>query len=135
MIYTSEQLAALVKQFVEVEADLLKIKEADYAVSRQDRLIQFRQIAEMESRTMSSVACTLLLKHVQSLVLAAQTQEFHWGWENLHGGEGLKQKIADARNYLMLAAACFEAEYQEWQRSKALTKVEQSATVDKLTTG
>jgi hypothetical protein len=48
------------------------------------------------------------MKHVQSIALAVRTGKYAWAWET-EGGEGLKQRIADARNYLLLLAACLEA--------------------------
>ena len=41
-----------------------------------------------------------------------RTGKYRWCWET-EEGEGLKQRIADARNYLQLLAACLEEESVE----------------------
>lgn len=41
--------------------------------------------------------------------LSHETGKYDWDWET-DGGEGLKQRIVDARNYLLLLAACLEVE-------------------------
>jgi len=51
------------------------------------------------------------LKHIQSISHAVRT-EYNWCWQTEQGHEGLKQRIADARNYLLLLAACLEAEME-----------------------
>ena len=48
-----------------------------------------------------------ILEHMQSITLAVRDGKYSWTWET-EGGEGFKQRIADARNYLLLLAACLE---------------------------
>ncbi len=54
------------------------------------------------------------MKHIQSIVLSIKTGSYcdKWYW-NDDGNEGLKQRISDARNYLILLAACIEEELKE----------------------
>jgi response regulator of citrate/malate metabolism len=112
--FTPERFEQLVKEFQEQEALIMSHKGDEYAAN-EDRLLNFRQVAEFEGRTPAKVALTWLLKHIQSITLAVQSAEYAWAWET-EGGEGLKQRIADARNYLLLLAACLEEEHQAKER-------------------
>ena len=103
---TPERFEALREEFLTHEARIMDWKRDEYSPN-EDRLLNFRQVAEFEGRTPAKVALTWLLKHIQSITLAVQSAEYAWAWET-EGGEGLKQRIADARNYLLLLAACLE---------------------------
>jgi len=107
---TPEQFEALREEFLSHEAKILDWKRGEYSPD-EDRLLNFREVAEFSGRQMSEVALIWLLKHIQSISLAVQTDHYTWAWET-EGGEGLKQRIADARNYLLLLAACLEAEME-----------------------
>lgn len=72
-------------------------------------LLNFRQVANLTGQKPSQVAMTYLLKHIQSLAIAVKTDEYFWAWTD-GNKEGLKQRIADARNYLLLLAACLDEE-------------------------
>lgn len=75
-----------------------------------DRLLDFRRIGNLLGKKPSEVAMTYLWKHLNAILLAVQRGEgYAWAWET-EGGEGLKQRIADARNYLILLAACLDEE-------------------------
>lgn len=106
MTYQAERFNKLVKEFAEIEAIILTWKAGEYT-DTVDRLKNFRQVAAFQGRTPAQVALTYLLKHVQSIALAVETGNYVWAWEK-EGGEGMKQRFADARNYLLLLAACLD---------------------------
>ena len=105
---TPEQFENLRDEFLIHEARLLDWKAGEYS-DRVDRLLNFRQVAEFLNRRPAEVALAYLLKHIQSVALAVQSKKYAWTWET-ESGEGLKQRIADARNYLLLLAACLDEE-------------------------
>ena len=86
-------------------------KRDEYS-SDNDRLQNFREVAEFLGQRPAEVSLAYLLKHIQSITLAVRTGEYAWKWKTDHG-EGLKQRIADARNYLLLLAACLEEETEK----------------------
>ena len=106
---TPDQFENLRDEFLVCEARILDWKRDEYSPD-EDRLQNFREVAEFSGRQMSEVALIWLLKHIQSISLAVQSKKYAWTWETNRGGEGLKQRIADARNYLLLLAACLEEE-------------------------
>ena len=105
---TPEQFENLRDEFLTREARILYWKRGEYSPN-EDRLQNFRQVAALTGLRMTEVALIWLLKHIQSIALAVRTGNYTWAWTT-EGGEGLKQRIADARNYLLLLAACLEEE-------------------------
>ena len=105
---TPEQFEILRDEFLIREARILDWKAGEYTANR-DRLLNFREVADFLGQKPAEVALVYLLKHVQSIALSVRTGKYAWAWEK-EGGEGLKQRIADARNYLLLLAACLEEE-------------------------
>ena len=103
---TPEQFEILREEFLSHEAKILDWKRGEYSPD-EDRLLNFREVAEFLGRTPAEVALAYLMKHIQSIALAVRTGKYAWAWET-EGGEGLKQRFADARNYLLLLAACIE---------------------------
>ncbi len=106
------EFKVLMDEFLNHEQEIMNLKAQDYT-NDHDRLKNFRQIAQFEGRNMSQIAMSYLLKHVQSIALAVQAGDLgedSWVWSTEDGYEGLKQRIADARNYLLLLAACLEVE-------------------------
>jgi len=108
MIYSPERFEVLCEEFADHEVHLLAWKRNEYA-SGEDRLQNFREIADLTGASMAQVALLYLLKHVQSIKNAVISGNVKWAWE-AKGGEGTKQRIADARNYLLLLAACLDEE-------------------------
>jgi len=106
--YTVKQFEKLCSEFNEKELAILNWKNAEYA-RQEDKLQNFREIAAFEGRPMSHVAMSYMLKHVQAVKKQVFGNSFNWAWET-DGGEGLKQRIADIRNYCLLLAACIEEE-------------------------
>lgn len=84
-------------------------KARDYT-GDDDRLANFRRRAQVLEVETPAVVAGDLTKHVDCLVQAAISPERGgaWSWETRDGGEGLKQRIADSINYLLLLAAAFE---------------------------
>lgn len=105
---TKERFDMLRDEFLEKEAQILYAKQDQYS-SGNDALQNFREVADFLGQRPSEVALTYLMKHVQSISLAVRTRQYAWDW-NTKEGEGLKQRIVDARNYLLFLAACLEEE-------------------------
>ena len=97
------------KEFRELEDEILNSKRKEYA-STSDRLENFRFVAKAEKRTPTKVALTYLMKHIQSIASQVTSGKYDWSVKTATGSEGLKQRIADAVNYLHLLAACIEEE-------------------------
>ncbi|MGB9886736.1 MAG: hypothetical protein ACPLRW_07060 [Moorellales bacterium] len=106
---TREEFAELHNEFVARETDLLGLKAKEYS-DGDDRLWNFRVQAALEGRRPSEIALSHLNKHITSICLAVRTDRGEWVWRTAEGHEGLKQRFADARNYLLLLAACLEEE-------------------------
>jgi len=102
----TERFKDLCEEFGQHERELLDSKKQEYATD-EDCLLNFRQIAAFTGETMPRVVMFGLLKHIQSITRGVQDDSFsNWSWTTPEGSEGLKQRIADARNYLLLLAAC-----------------------------
>ena len=112
---TNEHFEEIREEFLEHESKILDWKRGEYS-SNDDRLQNFREIATFLGQRPAEVALTYLMKHIQSIALAVRTGSYNWTW-NTEGGEGLKQRFADARNYLLLLAACLEEESQKRERA------------------
>ena len=95
-------------EFLTKESAILEWKRGEYT-SGEDRLQNFREVAALTGLRLSEVALIWLLKHIQSIALAVRTGGYTWTWDT-EDGEGLKQRFVDARNYLLLLAACLEEE-------------------------
>lgn len=106
--YSVEQFEKLCTEFTEQELKILNWKNAEYA-KQSDKLQNFREIAAFEGRPMSHVALSYMLKHVQAVKKQVLAGSYAWAWET-EGGEGLKQRVADIRNYMLLLAACLDEE-------------------------
>lgn len=104
----AEQFENLRDEFLVHEARILGWKRDEYSPN-EDRLQNFREVAAFMGLRPAEVALTYLMKHIQSIALAVRSGKYAWTW-NTEGGEGLKQRFADARNYLLLLAACLEEE-------------------------
>ena len=110
--YTKDLFVKLVEEFQQQEAKLLKIKRGEYTrASQGDTLANFRQVAAFEGRRPAETCLTYIFKHIQSLqqAVASDSYDFTW-WGEEKGVEGIKQRIADARNFLLLLAAIMDDE-------------------------
>lgn len=112
MGYPRDRFYELYSEFLQREKALLSFKRDEYTPDgEEDCLANFRQIAVFEDRTPEQVCMTHTMKHIQSIMRAINTGRYHFAWE-VDGGEGLKQRIADARNYLALLAAILDEKSQ-----------------------
>jgi hypothetical protein len=109
--YHPEDFETLTEEFLNTESQLLNWKASEYTAGT-DRLQNFRQVAQWLNKRPAEVALCYLLKHIQSITLAVNSGKFSWEWQ-AEAGEGMKQRIADARNYLLLLAACLDEEFAE----------------------
>jgi len=111
---TNQEFENLREEFLSKEAELLEWKGQEYG-SNYDRLLNFKEMANFTGLKEVDVCFLYLMKHIQSIGLAIKDREYkkRWFWHDEHGNEGLKQRIADARNYLLLLAACIEEEIRD----------------------
>ncbi len=110
---TNQEFENLREEFLSKEVELLEWKGGEYG-SYCDRLLNFKEIANFVGLDGTAICLLYLLKHIQSITLAIKNNKHSdkWFWQD-EKGEGLKQRIADARNYLLLLAACIEEELEE----------------------
>ncbi len=118
---TPQQFENLRDEFLTREARILNWKRGEYSPN-EDRLQNFREVANFLGKRLSEVALTYLMKHIQSITLAVRTGRYSWTWET-ERGEGLKQRIADARNYLLLLAACLDEEANQISKQKTINNL------------
>jgi len=110
MGYSKARFEELYQELLEHEAQLLNLKRGEYTSQGEDDCLQnFRQVAAFEGRRPEQVCMTYVLKHIQSIQRAVDTEryDFTW-WQEGTGVEGLKQRIADARNFLALLAGILD---------------------------
>ena len=91
-------------QFESEEHILLLGKRKEYAVD-EDCLSNFKATAKATSMSPEDVCVVLLMKHVQAIAKAAHDPSTRLGFGGSGAAEGFSQRIADARNYLILLAA------------------------------
>ena len=103
-----EKFEKLCSEFMEEESRLMDWKAGEYS-DGEDRLQNFREIADFMDCKKSEVALMYLLKHIQSIKNAVKEDKVKWHWQSTEG-EGTKQRVADSRNYLLLLAACLAEE-------------------------
>lgn len=102
-----DRFRKLAAEFQERETALLDHKRDEYASQEADVLENFTTLGLLLRRRPEQVAATLLAKHVQAILKQVEDDAYAWAWETPKG-EGLKQRISDARNYLLLLAACID---------------------------
>jgi hypothetical protein len=115
--FTSADLDALVRDFLDHSAALLLSKGQEYAGANAnaDRLRNFRDVAAFTGQRPEEVCATYFMKHVQAITHAVHDDRYTWAYTLDDGSEGLKQRICDGVNYLLLLAAILEAK----ERAKA----------------
>lgn len=97
----------LAEEFGGRERALLDHKRSEYASQEADVLENFHTLGALLHQRPEQVAATLLAKHIQAILKQVQDDAYSWSWAS-DEGEGLKQRISDARNYLLLLAACID---------------------------
>lgn len=95
-----KEVMSIFNEMVEGERKLLEVKNKDYVVG-DDKLWNFKFQANMQMVEPEDIVLTFLMKHLTSVIRAIKTKEYNLEWKNDYG-EGLKQHISDARNYLLL---------------------------------
>jgi len=110
-----EEFRKLRQEFDDHEEMLLEVKKTEYA-NDADRLINFKEASQMVGLTPEHYCFILIAKHFHAIRKAVLEDKYNWCW-NAEFGEGMKQRIADARNYLLLLAALMEEEYEETHHS------------------
>lgn len=105
--YTVERFERLYAEFLSAEGKLLVSKREEYAKHPQaDCIGNFREFALMADVSDTTACIVLISKHLQGI--RNGIGQAPWSWETGDGHEGLKQRIADARNYLLLLAALID---------------------------
>ena len=103
-----KEFQAICEKFFAEETKLLGIKRQAYiGDSKEDVIANFKQIAAFEGRRPEEVCLTLILKHIQSIQKKVASDKYISPEfiDSTDGTEGFWQRIADARNYLLLLAA------------------------------
>ncbi len=103
----NEQFIELCGEIIEKSIEILGNKGSEYTPV--DRLANFKRRAKLLETNPGEIVVSDLTKHLDVLIQAVKTGEYRWCWED-EKGEGLKQRIADAINYLQLLAGYFEEE-------------------------
>lgn len=96
----------LASEFLHKEQILLFQKRRDYS-GGEDCLSAFRSIAALTGVSLETACLVLLGKHLSGIIRQIAGESVSWTWED-DNGEGMKQHISDARNYLLLLAAILE---------------------------
>lgn len=84
-------------------------KEAEYA-NGADTLLNFHLAGPFLGLTPAQYAMVLLTKHVQGIAKQVMAGKWRWAYHTEDGGEGLKQRIADLKNYADLLFALLSEE-------------------------
>jgi len=105
-MYSPPKFNRLCDEFRDREEEITAFKAGEYR-TEEDVLQNFREIGDLTNVGQTQVALFYFLKHVQSIKNAVMSGNYVWAWET-DGGEALKQRIADSRNYLLLLAACLD---------------------------
>ena len=103
---TPERFEALREEFLTHEARFPVWKRGEYSPD-EDILQNFRKVAESLGFSVEEALAYKALRLVMRIVRAVKTGKYAWAWET-EDGEGLKQRIADARDFLLLLAALLE---------------------------
>ena len=100
----------LLIKMIEQERVLLNYKRGEYAKGTADVLINFKQNAAFLERSPEEICLAYTMKHIQSISRSVMSSsrmdtDLKFEWVDAAGKEGLAQRFADARNYLILLAA------------------------------
>jgi len=106
-VATQTDFNKVIEEFEVYTSEILKSKGEEYA-SDDDRLENFRTVGNMLDMKPEEVCVTYLLKHTQRLGKAVREDDYEWDWRQEDGSEALKQRVADAINYLYLLALALE---------------------------
>jgi hypothetical protein len=106
--YSAKKFQELCTEFQSMEQAIYGWKLNEYSSSSNDDCLQnFRDVATFLNCRMEVVALFYLMKHIQSIAQAVKENRYVWEWQT-PSGEGLKQRLGDVRNYILLLAACLD---------------------------
>lgn len=107
--YIREDLNCLIREFQTQERLMHDLKQEEYVRTDVNCFANFDAVAGFMNVLPEQVCMIYLMKHIQSLqnAISAGRYEFVWAQEGT-GVEGLKQRIADVRNYLLLLAGILD---------------------------
>jgi len=107
-VTTTQRFQALWDEFTQKEYEMaFGTKERDYG-GEEDKLRVNRLISIAKPEPLPQTFLTLWLKHVFAITVAVMRMSWNWCWTRKDGHEGFKQRIADARVYLLLLAASIQ---------------------------
>jgi hypothetical protein len=100
----------LLDKMIEEEKLLLNYKRGEYAKNTVDVLVNFKQNAAFLERSPEEICLAYTMKHIQSISRSVMSSsrmgtDLKFEWVDATGKEGLAQRFADARNYLVLLGA------------------------------
>ena len=119
------------KRVFDAENDLLAAKRASYARGDEDVLLAFKRMALATGMSPMQVCMVLLHKHLVSLGTAVEKDVIVANWEH-DTGEGLAQRMMDARAYLLLLGALVEEHPGCVEEDKSQEQKDKDAAFDDL---
>ena len=131
----------LLDEMMEAEKGLLNYKRGEYAKGTADVLINFKQNADFLDREPEELCMSYMMKHIQSISRSVMghtrgSDRLKFEWKTDTGEEGLAQRFADARNYLVLLAALIkESDEKERLKRERAEKEREDAGITEAVTG
>lgn len=102
---TTEQYDQIAGELLATASRIETEKRPGYTQGNEDCFRNFKEVAKRTGSTPFQVLLTYLLKHIDSICSA--------GNKSIHQAEPIKERFADAINYLKLGYALLEEEAQE----------------------
>jgi len=107
--YVREDLNCLIREFQTYERRLHDLKQEEYVRTDVNCFANFDAVSKFMNMLPEQVCMIYLMKHIQSLQNAIVTGKYEFVWtQDVTNVEGLKQRIADIRNYLLLLAGILD---------------------------
>lgn len=101
-----EDFFLLADEFMVQEKALFLSKRFEYA-SEGDVLSNFKRASAVLGSSAEAYCMALIIKHIDGICQSVLRDRIEWSWGNA-SREGTKQRISDARNYLLLLAGLLE---------------------------
>jgi hypothetical protein len=89
------------------EREIMVNKAKDYS-NNGNRFANFEEAAYVLDTYRELICLSYLMKHICAIANGVKQEDLNWCWQNEDGSEGFKQRIADARNYLLLLGEMIE---------------------------
>lgn len=106
-----KQEKSFAEELIETELSIMASKSKQYS-SGQNPFQNFEEVADFLEADPLDIALIYMMKHIQAIALAIRTGKIEWCWVNEKGEEGLKQRFADARNYIMILGNMIDHDVQ-----------------------